>query len=1039
MNNSQMIMNNDLFSAFEHQLAHLGLIDTPSSSETIVLSDPLADGIFSITEERAWMLHQQNPLAASGPFVLAFKLIGALELDRLVLAIKKLYSSDSNLNLVYSLDTQGQLGKSHQNMDNMRVPIHLVDSDRAAINYLLEIMQIPMDLSREPALKFYLMPKNNQEVVLGILGHHILLDDRAWKPIFSHLSNFYNHPNTDIAAVKMLDISRQTKRATTEYWQQKFEQGLHRINWPKFILRPDAALQSINEYGKTAVVDTGPHVARVFTSVELDPLLELSRRAESSLFHTMAALFGFYINSILNLEAIDVFIPVIDHSEISSLNQLRSSSNILPLRIEKLGKDIVEQIVQLRNQMLQGIEHNLPIEQILSATKTQRHAIPNVLITQFTDSTPYISLNKVEVVPLDLPPIDSEYDLTLAFQIRKADRLHLELTTGKQLSAYAASLLLEQFTAFLAQDFSQQLQLLPLLATASDTMQAQDLTAASAQSQTTIDANLSIAELLLQEFRTVLLNDTLTLHDHFFDCGGHSILATRVIGRLQSQHQIIINIADFFKAPTAYELSKYAQYLEQSVTTHTIFDPNDTIIAPISLLQKAFMGFSEQGRDPMYNIPYAFRFSEAVDEQLFFHAFVDILERHHALRSIFIFHEVGEISQSVVPLNQLSNHPWFWYSDTQQQHAAQEILAQEAHHCFELTKEFPIRVRFLKDEQGNHILSLLLYHIAMDEWSSGILIQELFAAYCSRVGGEQPKWSNIPRQFHEYALQQEEDVLHQHLDFWKNSLGQLHKAPPLFKGGEQQQDAHPTVAGAAVDFTLNAQATDQLYQLANLYKSSMFYVVYAAIVLSTHLLGAGKKVLTATSVACRDNPEFQDTIGYFTNVIMHYTEFKEELLIADLVQQVQQNIQETALYADVPFAIVEEAVRAEDEQSTESPYEIYIQLHAKNALTGAFQLKDGHQIGFELLEPERDIAKFGLHFEVYEEPLSEQNRLRVVVNYRVNRYSTEQINLIKSTTQHVLQRLINLAKQSEQSAETMNVMQMRKHLMHMNIHSTTSL
>jgi hypothetical protein len=114
--------------------------------------------------------------------------------------------------------------------------------------------------------------------------------------------------------------------------------------------------------------------------------------------------------------------------------------------------------------------------------------------------------------------------------------------------------------------------------------------------------NLALAELILDEFKAVLLNPDLSIYDNFFDQGGHSILATRVLGKLQSQHQVHIKIADFFNAPTAIELTQYAEYQDQSQSSK-IFSPDQEIVAPITLLQKAFMGFSDQGRsDLQYSI-----------------------------------------------------------------------------------------------------------------------------------------------------------------------------------------------------------------------------------------------------------------------------------------------------------------------------------------------------------------------------------------------------------------------------------------------------
>lgn len=180
-------------------------------------------------------------------------------------------------------------------------------------------------------------------------------------------------------------------------------------------------------------------------------------------------------------------------------------------------------------------------------------------------------------------------------------------------------------------------------------------------------------------------------------------------------------------------------------------------------------------------------------------------------------------------------------------------------------------------------------------------------------------------------------------------------------------------------------------------------------------------------MACRQDPNYQDTLGYFTNVVMHYIQFNESLSIKDLVNQVQNNIFKAQEYADIPFAIVEDNIRAEGEEWTESPYEVYVQLHAQNALTGVFQLNSGDEIGFELIEPERDTAKFGLHFEVYEEPSSEKERLRVVINYRVNRYNEIQIQLIRQVAQQVLESFIHIDTQSEECTQ-IDVMEIRHQL-----------
>ena len=991
------LMSDDLFARFEEALQDIGLVESTVASQT--------DTALSMAEERAWMLHQQDPLAASGPFLVALKLKGDIQVDRLIQAIKLLYQADSNLNLMYHTNQDGALIKQHQDLKNIEIAVRAVKNDTEAEQILSDFLSIPINLSTTPAIQFKVLLKNNDETILGILGHHILLDDSAWQPIFSHLSAYYNQQEIQTTqSVAFGHKPIKDERTLAQYWQTQFENGLTRVEWPN-LFKPSLSSINIQEYGRQNPSIKSP-VTRVFTVIDGAELYALSEQAQCSLTHTMVSLFGLYIQSILKQDGVDLFVPVVEKYDVLALNQIGSSSNVIPVHITAPLENITTQIIQIRNQILQGISHNLAIEQILAATKTKRNAIPNILVTQFVDAAAYLHLNHLEISNLPIAPTHSDYDLTFAFQAKEQQQVQLELTTGHQLSGNIASWLLEQFIVFL-----QQLN-----------MSEPEIFSKKINQKKLSSHQSKIAHIILDEFKAVLANPHLTLQDNFFDEGGHSILATRVIGKLQSQHQLKIKIADFFNAPTAIDLVHYVQTEEiQHVNTLNRFDPDQEIHAPITLLQKAFMGFSEQGRDPIFNIPFAFRFTEHVNEDAFYLAFKDILERHHALRSIFVFHTDEDISQTVIPMDELASYSWFDFSKAQKERSASEVLKHEANYSFDLTQEFPIRVRFLIDENNQHILSLLIYHIAMDEWSSGILVQELFQAYQARVSGVAPRWEKMPKQFHEYAVEQDDELLQAHLNYWIEAIGKVKKQPPLLNhdADEHTDDA----AGSSVEFSLNATQTDQLYQLAKQYQSSIFYVVYAAIGLAVHFLGAGQKVLTGTSVACRENPNYQDTVGYFTNVVMHYTQFNEEMQIHDLVQQVQNNIFNTLTYADIPFAIVEEHIRAEGETSAESPYEVYIQLHAKNALTGSFDVQAGHQVGFELIEPERNSAKFGLHFEVYEEPLSDQNRLRIVINYRLNRYNTQKIELIKNTVSHVLNGFLAHADQPN-----CDVMQLRKYL-----------
>ena len=610
----------------------------------------------------------------------------------------------------------------------------------------------------------------------------------------------------------------------------------------------------------------------------------------------------------------------------------------------KLGAELAQQIERyLQND-----------EPLFTAADT---GVP-LLIEWNSASFPEWSLGDEVCQPLHLPPGYTAWPLRAIF----SPRSQIEIIVGAQLAGWVGEYLLYKSLQSPAAAITQQW--------------------------------------ILAAFREAQASPEMGENDDFFEYGGHSLIATRIIGRLKSQHRIEININDLFSYPTAAQLAAWARAEESYPVVST--DENryaNYLQAPLSLAQKSLwkiykaLSFCEA-----FNIPFALRFLDPVNEELFRQAFTDILVRHAGLRSVFV-DIAGEIYQQIIPPEMLSLYEWFWFSDDQQAAPLDTALKRAADYHFELDNELPIRVTFLRDQNnGQQVVSLLFHHIVLDEWSVNTLKKELAQAMASRSAGTAPVWQHYPAPFHAFALQQSEAGLNErHLRFWLDRLRGVTPAPPVFAASTEQRapsDAH----GGWIEFRVERAVSQGLYQLAKQQGASLFNVVYSGIAAALHLLGGMRELVIGTSASGRNNAQFFDTIGYFTTVVVHRIIFDEVPTLNALIQEVKRQINDSMPYTDIPVDLVEEALFSDSLPLGSHMFEVFIQIHAKNKLNGAFRLADGREVRFRQVDPEKTESVHGLQFEVMEEQVAGESDVRVMMSYRGDHYTPAQIEQITQTT-----------------------------------------
>lgn len=918
-------------------------------------------------EEHVWLAQQQAPGSVL-KHVVACRLTGDPDLGRLATAIVTLVQACPDLDARYRFDADGEL---HKEAGPGTGALRWVraDSRDAAIALILDRQGAGWDSEREPPFEALLIAAP-QETILALVLHRII---DAAHPAAGLLSGI-----ADACAGRRVVPVRAFPLGTR-------------------MLRPDEApallpawmhrSRTVDAAGIATCGERGPAprdraAGRFAASIPVTLLGEPAHDAsERQVLARFAVAVARFVSAVTGSRAVDLLIGITPDGAIGDPSPAASHHRITLAPDDRASHD------RLLDAVLTGLDRPgdaRPMDDALP----HRSENPTVSVDWRADVARILRIDGALVERLPLPTLEDRPDLAFAIGRGDPEAWTVELVTGQALSPHIGPVLLERFVVWLAEGEAA----LPGQPSPRPAVPAPD-EGGNAVIGTSEDA---VAALILAAFREALGAPEMGPDDDFFDHGGHSLIATRIIGRLLSHHGIELRFDDLFSFPTAAALARKARIHGASGAPAERGAPgNAAASAPLALAQaslwKAYAAF---GFNEIFNLPFLLDFLDPVDEALFAEAFAEVMERHPGLRSLFR-QEGGAVRQQVVPMAELARYRWFWTS----RESAGVDRRDEARHRFDLETELPLRLRFLIDPvSGRQVLSFLFHHIALDEWSVNLMMDEIATAYRARAAGDRPSWSDIPAPFHAFAeLQSRAGIDESHVAYWVDRLRGAPPPRPILDRdiGAPEADAQ-SAAGGWVEFKLDSRTADGLYALAKRTGASLFNVVYAGIAAALRQLGGLSELVVGTSASGRGDADFFDTIGYFTTVVAHRIRFDDGMSVGDLVARVKATINESMPYTGIPIDIVEEALGMVP--GRDHLFEVFIQIHAKNRLNGALTRPDGGAIRFRQVDPERHESVLGLQFEVMEETIAGERAIRVLMNYRSAHYGPEAVARITATT-----------------------------------------
>lgn len=419
-------------------------------------------------------------------------------------------------------------------------------------------------------------------------------------------------------------------------------------------------------------------------------------------------------------------------------------------------------------------------------------------------------------------------------------------------------------------------------------------------------------EQLAKIWKSVLDVRQLSINDSFFDLGGHSLKAIRLLSQINREFKSKYLLSDVFEYPTIAQFAKIIYDVDGSELT----EPEQLKKAEyydVSHAQRRLWTLGRVEKNSIaYNVPIVYHLKLSLDINALQNAFLSIIHKHESLRTYFVEID-GEPKQFIqdradfyIEVVEIENHQNL-IDDTK------ELVNKAITKPFDLAKAPLIKVTLVKHKSNNeYILVINVHHIVIDEWSINILANELSIFYDHFSGKIKITDKNLftpsAVQYKEYAhwqnrqLEESGASVNGHKDFW---LGKFKEPVQCINlPSDYPRPKVQTYEGKTQQFILPENLSEGLKKLSSRNNTTLFITTLALInVLFVKYTGQNDIVI-GTPIANRDNLDLRNEIGFFLNTLALRNRCDKSENFGTFLDKVKKNTLDSFTHQMYPFDLL---------------------------------------------------------------------------------------------------------------------------------------
>ncbi|MNM16554.1 Polyketide synthase PksM [compost metagenome] len=380
--------------------------------------------------------------------------------------------------------------------------------------------------------------------------------------------------------------------------------------------------------------------------------------------------------------------------------------------------------------------------------------------------------------------------------------------------------------------------------------------------------------------------------DNYFDLGGDSIYAMRILNRVHEVFSTRLDLTSLLAHPTIEQFAlEVGSSMEQISRQEAITKVKDQEFYPLTPTQHEVFEHSQlEGLDIVYNMPFIINVERPLTTQQTTEAFQYLIRRHAALRTIFYSHQ-GSLVQKILKEASLS------ISYKKASKMQLPALMKSFVRPFDLSQAPLLRVEQIELKPDHHLLFVDMHYIISDGNAMKTIVEEL-ARFLDGEAVELPEW-----EYKDFLVWNDRNVNSDQmleseafwLELFKGDLPVLQIQSDYDRPDPLKYDV------SEIACLLSEDTTRKLKDLASRENVTLYMLLLALwnIVLAYH--SGQDDIIVGSTIVDRSFAGFDNVVGQFGNMFALRNRPHREKHFLDFLGEVRASTLQAFQHRSYPF------------------------------------------------------------------------------------------------------------------------------------------